>query len=144
MVVCHLAQEAGAPHSWVYWQEEQLHNFHVYVTSCCLYKTKRFLLWRCPPLSVPHIPNFKWIIPGVSEIKTHSSVLCGPRSWRTTPVSILTGRTIMQFSHIHNFMLERNRTIFAVEMPSTGSTPHFKFQLNCARRFRDMNFQKLA
>ena len=35
-------------------------------------------------------------------------------------------------------------TVYAVEMPSTISTPHSKFQLNHSRRFRDMNFQKLA
>jgi len=53
-------------------------------------------------------------------IKIYSSVSCGPRSWRTTPVSILTGRTIMQFLRIHNFLLlVRNRMIFAVKMPST-------------------------
>ena len=79
------------------------------------------------------------------SIKTHGSVSCGPRNRCATPVSILTGRTIMRFSRICTFvMLVRNRTIFAVEMPSTVSTPHFKFQLNRARHFRDMNFQKLA
>ena len=78
-------------------------------------------------------------------MKTHGSVSCGPRSWSATPVRILTERTIIRFSRIFNFvMLERNWTIFAVEMPSTVSTPHFKFQLNRARHFRDMNFQKLA
>ena len=35
----------------------------------------------------------------VTCIKTHSSVSCGPRSRRATPVSILTGRTKTQFSH---------------------------------------------
>jgi len=60
-------------------------------------------------------------------------------------MSILAGRTIIQFSHIHNFvLLERNQTIFAMEMPSTVNTPHPKFHLNHARRFLDMNFQKLA
>jgi len=40
--------------------------------------------------------------------------------------------------HICNFMLiVRNRAIFAVEMPSTVSTPHSKFQVNCTRRFRN-------
>jgi len=46
MVVFRAAQETGPPLPWVYW------------TSCCLYKTRRFLLWRCPLLSAPHIPNF--------------------------------------------------------------------------------------
>ena len=51
----------------------------------------------------------------------------------------------MQILHIRNFvLLVRNWMIFAAEMPSTISTPHSKFQLNCARRFRDINFQKLA
>ena len=35
-----------------------------------------------------------------SHIKTHGSVSCGPRSRRTTPVSILTGRTKTSFSHL--------------------------------------------
>jgi len=53
-----------------------------------------------------------------------------------SPLSILTGRTIMRFLRIRNFMLVlRSRTIFAVEMPSTVSTLHSKFQLNCTRHF---------
>jgi len=85
------------------------------------------------------------IVVSLVVIKTHGSVSCGPRSRHATPASILTGRTKMQFSRIRNFMLlVQNRMIFAVEMPSTVSTPHSKFQLNCARSFRDMNFQKLA
>ena len=42
---------------------------------------------------------------GPVGIKTHGSVLCGPRSQRATPVSILTGRTITQFLHTCNFEL---------------------------------------
>ena len=38
-------------------------------------------------------------------IHTQGSVSCGPRSQRTTPMSILTGKTVMQFSSIHNFLL---------------------------------------
>ena len=38
-------------------------------------------------------------------IKTHGSVSCGPRSRRATPVSILTGRTKMQFSHLRSSVL---------------------------------------
>ena len=80
-----------------------------------------------------------------NDIKTHNSVSCGQRSQRATPVSKLTGRTMMQFSCICNFMLlVQNWTIFAVEISSTVSTPHSKFQLNRARRLWDMNFQKLA
>ena len=37
MVVYSAAQEAGVPHLWIYLQEEQLHNFRAYVTSCLLY-----------------------------------------------------------------------------------------------------------
>jgi len=71
---------------------------------------------------------------------SHASVSCGPRSWHTTPVNIWTGRPITQFLCIHNFVvLLQNSTIFAVEMPSTISTPHSKFQLNHSRRFWDMN-----
>ena len=71
-------------------------------------------------------------------------VSCGSRSRCAKPLSILTGRTI-QFSHIcHSVLLVQNRAVFAVEMPSTVSTPHSKFKVNCARQFRDMNIQKLA
>jgi len=49
----------------------------------------------------------------------------------------------MQFLRTRNFMLLGwNQTIYAVEFPSTVSTPNPKFQLNRARRFRDINFQK--
>jgi len=34
--------------------------------------------------------------------------------------------------------------ILALEMPANVITSYFKFQLNHARRFRDMNLQKLA
>jgi len=34
--------------------------------------------------------------------------------------------------------------ILALEMPANIITSHFKFQLNHARRFQDMNLQKLA
>ena len=44
--------------------------------------------------------------------------------------------------HICNFVLQW--TIFAVEMPSTVTSPHSKFQLNHTRRYQDMNFQNLA
>jgi len=71
-------------------------------------------------------------------IKTHYLVSCSPRSRRATPASILTGKTIMQFSRMRNFvLLAQNRTIFAVQMPATVSTLHSKFQLIRARRFRD-------
>jgi len=48
-------------------------------------------------------------------IKTHGSVSCGPRNRCTQPVSILTERTILQFSRIHNFqLLVQNQMILAV------------------------------
>jgi len=67
------------------------------------------------------------------NIKTHSSVPCGPRSRCATPMSILTRRTITQFSCKCNFVLfVRNQAIFAVEMPSTVSTLH-SYTVNHAR-----------
>ena len=41
-------------------------------------------------------------------IKTHGSVSCGPRSRRATPVSILTGRTKTQSSHLRSSVLLLN------------------------------------
>ena len=40
-----------------------------------------------------------------SIIKTCGSVLCGPRSRQATPVSILTGRKKMHFSHLRSSVL---------------------------------------
>ena len=45
------------------------------------------------------------LIPVILLIKTHGSVSCGPRSQRVTPVSILTGRKKMQFSHLRSSVL---------------------------------------
>ena len=78
-------------------------------------------------------------------IKTHGSLSCGRRSRRATPVSILTGRKKTQFSHLRSSVLPwRNKTIFAVDTPSTFSTPHSKFERNLFKRSRDMRLQKLA
>ena len=79
------------------------------------------------------------------EIKTHGSVLCGPRSRRVTPVSILTGRTNTQFSYLRSSVLPWwNKTIFAVDTPSNFSIPHSKFERNRFKRSRDMRLQKLT
>jgi len=51
----------------------------------------------------------------------------------------------MQFSGVCDFVvLVQKLGDFAVEMPSAVSTPHSKFQVNCARRFRDTNFKKIS
>jgi len=71
-------------------------------------------------------------------IKTHGSVSRSPRSWRATPVSILTGRTIMQFLHIRNFVLLQKSSDFCC------GDVDFQFQLNHVRHFRDMNFRRLT
>jgi len=58
----------------------------------------------------------------------------GPKKPARHTMSIFTGRIILQFLHMRNFvLLVWNQTIFAVEIPSTISTPHLKFQLNHAR-----------
>ena len=76
------------------------------------------------------------------HIKTHGSVSCGSRSRRVTPVSILTGRKKTQFSHLRSSVLPlRNTTIFAVETPSTFSTPHSKLERNRFKRSRDIRLQ---
>ena len=66
--MCHAAQEAGAQHPWVYWQEERKRNFPTSVALCCLNETRRFLLWILPPTSALHIPNLSEIASGVPEI----------------------------------------------------------------------------
>ena len=78
-------------------------------------------------------------------IKTHGSVSCSPRSRRITPMSILTGRKKMQFSHLRSSVLPWwNKTIFAVDTPSSFSTPHSKLERNRFKRSQDMWLQKLA
>ena len=59
-------------------------------------------------------------------------------------MTILTGRTITQFSCICNFMLlVWNQTIFAVEVPSTISTPYFKFLTKSCQAFLRYKLPKL-
>ena len=71
-------------------------------------------------------------------IKSRHTVVCRAAQEASAPYP--WGRTMTQFSRI----LVRNWMIFAMEMPSAVSTLHSKFQLNCARRFRNINLQKLA
>ena len=79
-------------------------------------------------------------------IKTHGSVSCGPKSQHATPLSILTKRTVTQFSHICNFvLLVQNWAIFAVEMPYTVSSPYSKIQVSRARSvFLRYEFSKIS
>ena len=62
------------------WPKKPVRNTHEYMTGrtktqfrtsvalCCLDKTRRFLLWTCPPTSVLHIPISSEIASGVPEI----------------------------------------------------------------------------
>jgi len=58
---------------------------------------------------------------------------------------LLTGRTIMPFSHIcSSVTLQRNQLIFAVQRPVNVITSHSKFQLNRIKYFQDMNLRNMA
>jgi len=51
----------------------------------------------------------------------HGSVLCSPRSEFATPMSILTGTTIIQFSH--TYLFDETRQFFVVEMLANVTSP---------------------
>ena len=75
-------------------------------------------------------------------IKTHSSVLCGPKNGTcangmcangtcANGVSILTGRTKLRFSRILSSVMPHPKgTKFAVELLSIRRIPYFKFERN--------------
>ena len=75
-------------------------------------------------------------------IKTHGSVSCGPRSWRATPVSILTGRTKTSFSHICiSVITYLIGTKFATQLPASQGSLQSKFEGNRSSHFRDTSCQ---
>ena len=76
-------------------------------------------------------------------IKTHSSVSCGPRSRRATPVSILTGRTKTSFSHLCISVITYPiGTKFATQLPASQGSLHSNFEENRSSHFRDTNYQR--
>ena len=78
-------------------------------------------------------------------IKTHGSVSCGPRSWRATPVSILTGRTKTSFSHICiSVITYLIGTKFATQLPASQGSLHSKFEGNRFSHFRDTSCQSFV
>ena len=78
-------------------------------------------------------------------IKTHGSVSCGPRSWRATPVSILTGRTKTSFSHICiSVITYLIGTKFATQLPASQGSLHSKFEGNRSSHFRDTSCQSFV
>ena len=79
------------------------------------------------------------------SIKTHGSVSCGPRSWRATPVSILTGRTKTSFSRICiSVITYLIGTKFATQLPSSQGSLHSKFEGNRSSHFRDTSCQSFV
>ena len=80
-----------------------------------------------------------------NEIKTHGSVSCGPRSWRATPVSILTGRTKTSFSRICiSVITYLIGTKFATQLPASQGSLHSKFEGNRSSHFRDTSCQSFV
>ena len=68
-----------------------------YLTSvalCCLYETRRFLLWTCPLTSVLHIPNLSEITSSVPEI-------CDFKNWLSFFVFLLIFRTLTKTAIKH-------------------------------------------
>ena len=81
----------------------------------------------------------------LTGIKTHGSVSCGPRSWRATPVSILTGRTKTSFSHICiSVITYLIGTKFATQLPASQGSLHSKFEGNRSSHFRDTSCQSFV
>ena len=80
-----------------------------------------------------------------SNIKTHGSVSCGPRSRRATPVSILTGRTKTSFSHLCiSVITYLIGTKFATQLPASQGSLHSKFEGNRSSHFRDTSCQSFV
>ena len=76
----------------------------------------------------------------------HGSVVRPKKPWAcATGVSILTGTTKHQFSCIHRSMTFYPKfTKFAVEVPAYKGRLDSKFEVNRARRFRDMRDQSFS
>ena len=78
-------------------------------------------------------------------IKTHGSVSCGPRSRRTTPVSILTGITKTSFSHICiSVITYLIGTKIGTQLPASQGSLHSKFEGNRSSHFRDTSCQSFV
>ena len=91
------------------------------------------------PLELP-MPVY-WIL----KIKTHSSVSCGPRSRRATPVNILTGRTKTSFSHLCISVITYPiGTKFATQLPASQGSLQSKFEGNRSSHFRDTSCQSFV
>ena len=72
-------------------------------------------------------------------------MLCGPRSRRATPVSILTGRTKTSFSHLCISVITYPiRTKFVTQLLASQGRLHSKFEGNRSSHFRDMNCQSFV
>ena len=81
----------------------------------------------------------------ISDIKTHGTVSCSPRSQRATPVSILTGRTKTSFSHLCISVITYPiRTKFVTQLPASQGRLHSKFEGNRPSHFRDTNCQSFV
>ena len=81
----------------------------------------------------------------IKRIKTHSSVSCGPRSRRATPVSILTGRTKTSFSHLCiSVITYLSGTKFATQLPASKGSLHSKCEGNRSSHFRDTSCQSFV
>ena len=96
-----------------------------------------------PPLL--RIRRFQQTSFGITKIKTHGSVSCGPRSRRATPVSILTGRTKTSFSHLCiSVITYLIGTKFATQLPASQESLHSKFEGNRSSHFRDTSCQSFV
>ena len=71
-------------------RKNKKHNFSTSVALCCLYETRRFLLWTRPPTSVLHIPNLSKIASSVPDI-------CDFKNWLSFFFSFL----FFLFSHTY-------------------------------------------
>ena len=72
-------------------------------------------------------------------------MLCGPRSRRATPVSILTGRTKTSFSH-HCILVITYPigTKFATQLSASQGSLHSKFEVKRSSHFRGTSRQSLV
>ena len=72
----------------------------------------------------------------------HTVVCCAAQEAGVPPVSILTGRKKMQFSHLCSSVIPYPiGTKFATEVPASKGSLHTKFEEKCSSHFRDTSEQ---
>ena len=79
------------------------------------------------------------------HVSRHTVVCRAAQEAGVPPVSILTGRKKMQFSHLFSSVIPYPiGTKFAREVPASKGSLHTKFEENCSSHFRDTSEQNFV